>query len=124
MPKPQKIINLRKRGKFMPQFTFKGLEEIQVKKLSKILAPTLSKLLNTPEDWFSFEYSSPIFYVSGEKVQVDASVEIRWFDRGQEIQDETALILNNALVNLGYKEPTVIFHALKKENFYENGQHY
>lgn len=108
----------------MPQLTFKGLDEKQVQNLSKTLAPTLSKLMNTPEDWFTFEYSPSICYISGEKVQGEVSADIRWFDRGQKMQDETALIVNKALVDLGFQEPTVVFHALKKESFYENVQHY
>lgn len=107
----------------MPQVTFKGLEEAQVQNLSKTLAPKLSKLLDTPEDWFSFEYSPTIAYVLGEKAQGVAAVDVTWFDRGQEMQDKTALLIHQTLLDLGYQEPTLMFHLLKKEEFYENGQH-
>ncbi|MFI3249513.1 MAG: DUF1904 family protein [Eubacteriales bacterium] len=108
----------------MPQLTFKGLSDAQVQTISQNLAPQLSTLMNTPEDWFTFEYSPIISYVSGKKVQREAIVDVRWFERGQDVQDQAAVLITNSLKELGYQEPTVVFHPLKKENFYENGEHY
>lgn len=108
----------------MPQLSFKGLKESEVQQLSKKLSPKLSQLMNTPEDWFTFEFSPVTAFVSGEKVEGEPCVDVRWFDRGQEVQDETATIICGILTEMGYKETTVVFSPLKKQNFYENGVHY
>lgn len=108
----------------MPQLTCKGLQEKEVQSLSTTLAPKLSELMNTPEDWFTFEYLPVVSFVSGEKMTGEPSVDVRWFDRGQEVQDKIAKIITDSLMNLGYKEVSVVFQALKKECFYDNGNHY
>lgn len=108
----------------MPQLVCKGLQEAEVQTLSETLAPVLSKLMGTPEEWFTFEYVSKISYVSGKKVEGEVSVDMRWFDRGQDVQDETASLITDSLRKFGYEEIEVVFHPLKKENFYDNGIHY
>jgi len=51
-------------------------------------------------------------------------VEVAWFDRGQEIQDETARIITKYINLAGYENVDVIFFPLNKSNYYENGSHF
>lgn len=55
---------------------------------------------------------------------VDVFVDVLWFDRGQEIQDNVAKDITEYMKKIGYKEITVIFHSLQKHSYYENGEHY
>lgn len=108
----------------MPQLIFKGVKESDVKSLSKTLSKDLSKLMDTPVDWFVFEHVEASFFVNGESTKLYPMVEVKWFCRGEDIKNKTAVIINNELNKLNYKETEVFFYEHKKENYYENGEHY
>lgn len=108
----------------MPHLRFRAVEENHVKTLSETLAEALSFALNTPADYFTFEHVKTAFYYGGEAVKGPATVEVMWFERGQEAQDLTAQMLHEALMSNGYEETTIIFAPLAPKAYYDNGQHY
>lgn len=108
----------------MPQIIFKGVPPELVKTMSTELLNQLSLLMNTPKDWFTLECMSSAFYFDGKQVNSDPIVEIRWFCRGQDVKNKTALTLHNLLNHHGFGDTVVTFMAFAKEDYFENGEHF
>lgn len=108
----------------MPHLRFRAVEESSVAKISEEMVEALSFALSCPEDYFSFEWIPSQFYFRGEKVSGVPTVEIIWFERGQDQRDLIAQMLHEGLLALGYEESTIIFTAAPEEAYYDNGQHY
>lgn len=108
----------------MPHLRFRAIEETKVQKLSDMLAEPLSFVLNCPADYFSFEWIPSHYYFSGEKTIGIPTVEIVWFDRGQDQQDLVAQMIHERLMELECEETTIIFTKVPEESYYDNGQHY
>ncbi len=108
----------------MPQIICKGMNEQEVLTLSEKITGQLSALMDTPQDWFMFEYQQRKCFVMGKPLEGDPIVDIWWFDRGQEIKDKTALIVDSAVRGFGYEQIEVVFHESIACDYYENGKHY
>lgn len=108
----------------MPQIICKGLKEQEVIHLSKTLSENLAEIMNTPKDWFLFEYIERKCYVLGEKLSGDPIIDIWWFDRGQDIKDKTAQAIDKSIRVLGYEQIEIVFHECKEDSYFENGKHY
>lgn len=108
----------------MPHLRFRAVDEAIVKEVSEPLAEALSFALNCPVDFFTFEHIKTSFFAGGESVKGIPTIEVLWFDRGQEAQNFTATMLHEAMLAKGYEETTIIFLPLVKNAYYDNGQHY
>ena len=108
----------------MPHMLIKGMKENQVVLLSKVIFPQLSEIMETPEDWFVFEHSPNTYFISGKATKLYPMVHLYWFDRGQDIKNQTARLLDEKIREMGYEQIEIIFHAHKKEDYFENGEHY
>ena len=65
------------------------------------------------------------FYRAGKIEQAYPFVEVLWFDRGQQVQDQVAVYLTSAIQNaIETADTAVIFTALEPQKYYDNGQHY
>lgn len=108
----------------MPQIKLRGIELDIVRKLSKQLIDELSVLTQSPRDYFTLEVIHTTFVMDGEIVPGYPFVEIAWFDRGQEIQDQAAKAVSCLLNQTGYPSVDIMFTVLEKPRYYENGEHY
>ena len=108
----------------MPHMVIKGMKEQEVALLSKEIFPQLSEIMETPEDWFVFEHSQNTYFISGQATPLYPMVHLYWFDRGQEIKDQTAVLFDEKIRAMGYEQIEIIFHTHKKEDYFENGTHY
>ena len=108
----------------MPHLNFKNIERNKVKQLCKELTPQLAKEIDCPEDWITFSHMESQTFVQGEENDDIVFVNVEWFPRTQEVQDKVASVLHNGVVETGAKEVVIIFHDLKKEAYYEEGQHF
>ena len=103
------------------------LKEVDVKKALEIstgLIDELEKLIKCPRDYFNLSVDKATYIKDGEIIEGSTMVEVAWFDRGQEIQDETARIITKYINLAGYENVDVIFFPLNKSNYYENGNHF
>ena len=108
----------------MPMLKFKAIEIEKVCKISKKLVDELQELIQCPRDYFSLTVDRAI-YVKDEKIaKGDPVVEVSWFDRGQDIQDKAAKIITKYVNSVEYPNIDVIFFALDKSRYYENGEHF
>jgi hypothetical protein len=108
----------------MPQVKIKGVEEKEICLVSKELVDELQELLQCPRNYFVLERINSTFIMDGNYVKAYPIIEVAWFDRGQELQDEVAKIITKHIQNLGYTEVDVIFTLLEEKNYYENGKHF
>ncbi|WP_407313931.1 DUF1904 domain-containing protein [Desulfosporosinus sp. SB140] len=108
----------------MPQIKIRGIETTAVCKLSKQLIDELEALTQSPRDYFTLEVIHSTFVMDGEIAQGYPFVEIAWFDRGQEIQDQVALAVSQVLNRAGYPNVDIMFTVLERTHYYENGEHY
>ncbi len=108
----------------MPHLKFTSVEETVVEKLSESILEPLAFALSCPEDYFSFECNQNPIYFAGRKVKGLATVEVLWFDRGQEKRDLVAQMIHEAMQKFGIEETCVFFTTLLEDSYYDNGQHY
>lgn len=108
----------------MPALVLKSMNENKVCAFSKSLIDDLEQLLECPRDYFSLELIESKFISDGEIVNGHPTVEVSWFDRGQDIQDTAAKIITKHVNSAGYASVDVIFHHLDEKKYYENGQHF
>ncbi len=110
----------------MPHFRFRALDEQVVQTLSDSLLEPLLPLMKSPAEDFTFESISSQFYHSGLTSAAYPFVEVLWFERGQQVQDEVAEVITQQIrQHLGHEQDVaVIFTALNPSQYYDNGQHY
>ncbi|KJR45645.1 hypothetical protein UF75_3966 [Desulfosporosinus sp. I2] len=108
----------------MPQIKMRGIETEIVRKLSKKLIYELAEMTQSPRDYFTLEVIHSTFVMDGEVVPGYPFVEIAWFDRGQEIQDQVAQAISGLLKEAGCPNVDIMFTVLEKPRYYENGEHY
>lgn len=108
----------------MPQLKVRGIELIRLSEISKPLIDELEELLKCPRNYFTIECMNSTFIRVQETAMEYPIVEIAWFDRGQEIQDNVAKIVTNYIHKVGYKSVDIIFTILEEKKYYENGEHF
>lgn len=108
----------------MPELKFKGVEVKEICSISKTLVDELQELLQCPRSYFTLECVNSTFIWDGDCVGTHPTIELSWFDRGQELQDKAAKIITKYIHGLGYDEVDIIFNLLEKVRYYENGEHF
>lgn len=104
----------------MPHLRFRGFEEIVLRENALGLLPALAEKIGCPEDWFTMEIVATSYLTQPPLPMI----EVLWFTRGQEVQDQVATLLDEAAKGWGSASPTLLFHPLEKENYYEEGRHF
>lgn len=109
----------------MPHLRFRALENTYVAELSTVLPIKLAVAMGTTEDNFTFEADTSTYYAQGVVTTSYPFIEVLWFDRGQEAQDQSALIITDSIKKLGdFVDVIVVFRGLEKSVYYENGEHF
>jgi phenylpyruvate tautomerase PptA (4-oxalocrotonate tautomerase family) len=111
--------------KQMPHLRFRGVEAQTVQKLSASLPGTLASMIKSDEANFSFELIGTQFFSKGIAFPGEPFVEVWWFARSQEAQDQVALVITEAVRLLQPNgDIVVVFHPMPKDSYYENGSHF
>ena len=108
----------------MPHLRFRGMSRATVKEVSQTLVSILAPLINSPEAHFVLEFIPAEFICAGRNVPGQPLIEVLWFARPQALQDQVAEVLTQALGPYLEQELSIIFTALERHHYYENGQHY
>lgn len=106
----------------MPQLIFKGVSVEQVKKISTPLVEELAEFCECDTDNFTFEIVDSIFVFNGEEVPGFPFIEVKWFDRGQKVQDEVAAITTKYIHFIGIPEVEIAFSVFSEAAYYLNGK--
>lgn len=108
----------------MPQLMVRGISAEEICSISKPMIDDLEKILECPRSYFTVEVLKTTFILDGEIVRNYPFIEISWFDRGQEIQDQVASVVTGYVHELGYKDVDLYFNVLQNSRYYENGTHF
>lgn len=118
----------------MPNFKVTGLNTETVKKLSFDLSESLSKIIDCPVDWITFSMGATdenCIFCNGQLLKDTIFVYVEWFDRGLDIKNKVAEIINNGIFDLNkgkskeietIETVDIIFVNLEKGDYYENGE--
>ena len=108
----------------MPQLIMRGVAKEDVKKLSTLLVDGLQEIVGCPRDYFTLEVMESTFIFDAAEVKGTPLIQVNWFDRGQEVQDKAARVIDTCLRQIGYEHVEIFFIPLRENNYYENGRHY
>ena len=108
----------------MPQLLLRGVETEKILPVSTEMLDELQRIIGCPRSDLTLECLTSIFIVDGQLSKGYPFVEIAWFDRGQEMQDQVALAVTKAIQRAGYESVDIMFTPLEKSRYYENGQHF
>ncbi|ULT54451.1 DUF1904 domain-containing protein [Neobacillus drentensis] len=108
----------------MPQIIFKGISVDEVKKISSSLVLELAHLCQCETDNFTLEIIHSTFVFNQNEVEGFPFIEVKWFDRGQEIQDQFAGIITKQLQSIGISELEVAFTIFLESAYYLNGKNF
>lgn len=109
----------------MPHIRIRALHETTVQKLSVELPQELARILQTPIENFTVEKIATEFYKNGVRTEGDPMIEVLWFDRGQEMKNQCAKKITEMVQKHSSAEYiAVVFTAIPKESYFENGEHF
>ena len=108
----------------MPQIKVRGISPEKLCELSKDLIDELVEVVECPRDYFELEYIQSIAIREGNIEAAYPFIEVAWFDRGQEVQDDVAKIITKHVLSLGIPSLDLAFTTFEKRNYYENGVHF
>jgi hypothetical protein len=108
----------------LPQLIFKGITFDQVKQISTPLVEELADLCHCETDNFTLEIIHSTFVFNQEEVPGFPFIEVKWFDRGQEIQDQFAKITTKHIQSLGIPEVEIAFTVFLESAYYLNGKNF
>ncbi|SMC35329.1 DUF1904 family protein [Sporomusa malonica] len=108
----------------MPQIIIKGMELDKIKDISKPLVDELHVIIGCPRDYFTLEAVNSVFIMDGRQQEITPLVQVNWFDRGQEVQDQVAAAIYRHVLSAGYCHVETFFVVLQENRYYENQNHY
>jgi hypothetical protein len=108
--------------KWMPHLIIRGVSVDQVKTISTSLVQELADLCACGTDNFTLEIVNSTYVFDGNEVPGYPLIEIKWFERGQEIQDQFANIVTKHIQALGISEVEVAFSTFQESAYYLNGK--
>ncbi len=106
----------------MPRFAFHAIPLALVKAASLPLADDLQALLGGPREELVFHVPTDHYVLDESLVAGPAFVEVAWFDRGLEVQDQVARMLTDHLHRVGVPSVDVCFLPLARRGYYEDGR--
>ena len=108
----------------MPHIRVRGMYEEDLRKVAPKFVEDLVRIVDCPRDHISIELIPSIWIEEAGSCKAYPFVEMHWFARGQEKQDQVASALTDAIIEEGFEEVAVLFYDLKASSYYDNGQHY
>ena len=106
----------------MPHLFIRGVTVEQVKNISKPLVQELADLCACGTDNFTLEVVQSTFVFDEREVPGYPFIEVKWFERGQEIRDEFANIITKQVQSLEIPEVEVAFSTFRESDYYLNGK--
>ena len=106
----------------MPHIIIRGVTVDQVKTISTLFVQELADLCACGTDNFTLEIVQSTYVFAGDEVQGYPLIEVKWFERGQEIQDQFAKIVTKHIHALGIPEVEVAFSPFQESAYYLNGK--
>lgn len=105
----------------LPHLIFRGITVEEVQKISTELVQELAEICSSETDNFTLEVVNSTFIFDGNQVKGFPFIEVKWFERGQEIQDQFTQSVTKNVQSLGIPEVEVAFSTFLKSAYYYNG---
>lgn len=106
----------------MPQLLFKGVSLEQIKTISKPLVEELAEICECGTDNFTLELIHSTFIFDGDEVPTYPFIEVKWFERGQEVRDKFAKTVTKYVLSSGVTEVEVAFTVFAENAYYIDGE--
>lgn len=106
----------------MPHLVISGITVDQVKVISSALVQELAEVCGCDTDNFLLEVQSSTFVFNGDEVSGFPFIEVKWFERGQQIRDQFAKVVTKNVQSLGISEVEVAFTVFQPSGYYSNGK--
>lgn len=106
----------------MPHLIIRGVTVEQVKSISIPLVQELAGICACGTDNFTLEIVHSTFVFDGSEVPGYPLIEVKWFERGQEVQDRFAKSVTRHVQSLGIPEVEVAFGTFMESAYYLNGK--
>lgn len=110
-------------GIHLPHIVFRGITTEQLKSISKPLVEELAEICECGTDNFTLELPNSTFVYNGEETEAFPLIEVKWFERGQEIRDRFAGALTTYIMDFDLPEVEVVFTVFSESAYYINGKH-
>lgn len=109
----------------MPHLRIRGMKKDEVIDISSNLLDKISTTINCPKDHITLEYIPSIYILDGVEGQGNYPfVEMLWFERNDEAMKLVANIITDLIKVYKYNDVAVYFTNLKKDQYFENGEHF
>lgn len=107
----------------MPFFRFHFTDPDKLLPVSKEMTDRIQEAVGCPREHIVLEVVASVVLHDG-KLQSDAwpFVEVDYFERPRNVQDQVAQAVAECLKKAGYPESDIHFRYLQKEDYYENGK--
>lgn len=105
----------------MPHLLFRGVSPEQIRKISQPLVAELAILYQCPPDHILLECLNTTALFDGEVIASFPFIEVNWFDRGQNIQNQSALCIDRHIRSLGIAEVEIAFRIYEPKSYYAGG---
>lgn len=107
----------------MPFLRFHATDRMKLVEISREMTDKIQEVLACPREHIVLELVNSEMVWDGQVISGEwPYVEVSWFERSPEIQDQVARIIFENLKKAGYQNSDVYFHYLNDRNYYENGQ--
>ncbi|WP_042352121.1 DUF1904 family protein [Bacillus massiliigorillae] len=106
----------------MPQIMIRGISVDQVKQISQPLVEELAEICSCGTDNFTLEIPQATYICNGDEIAMYPFIEVKWFERGQEIRDQFAQAITKQVLSLGLEEIEVAFLTYEEDAYYINGE--
>lgn len=103
----------------MPQIIIKGISASRMEKLAAPAIEIVSRLVKCPEDWVTLELCESKFFVKEGLTEQYPILQIWWYERPQEVQDQVAKELSALFLKEGFFLVQISFHLFDKKDYYE-----
>lgn len=108
----------------MPHLIVRGISPEKLCIINDPLIDELVEIIKCPKEYFELESIHTTAIRDGAVAEPYPFVEVAWFDRGQEVQDQVAAVITRHVNSLGIAEVGVAFKQYYRNCYYENGEHF
>lgn len=107
----------------MPFFRFYATDRMKLAEVSERLTDRIQAAIGCPREHIVLEWIHAERVCEGRFVSDGwPYVEVSWFKRPPEVQEQVARIVSATLREAGYPDSDVYFHILDASDYYENGE--
>jgi hypothetical protein len=106
----------------VPHLIFRGVSVEQVKTMSIPLVEELADVCSCGTDNFTLELLSSTFVFNQNEVPGFPFIEVKWFERGQEVRDQFAHVVTKHVQSFDIPEVEVAFTTFQESAYYSNGK--